>query len=82
MMTSSNGNIFRVTGPLWVNSPVTGEFPAKPVTRSFDGFFDLHLNKRLSKNNGDAGDLRRNHAHYGVIVMEWIFHQKDICGRY
>ena len=32
------------------NSPVTGEFPAqKPVTRSFDVFFDLRLNKRLSK---------------------------------
>ena len=32
------------------NSPVTGEFPAqRPVTRSFDAFFDLHLNKRLSK---------------------------------
>ena len=32
------------------NSPVTGEFPArKLVTRSFDVFFDLHLNKRLSK---------------------------------
>ena len=32
------------------NSPVPGEFPAKrPVTRSFDVFFDLHPNKRLSK---------------------------------
>ena len=32
------------------NSPVTGEFPAeRPVTRTFDVFFDLHLNKRLSK---------------------------------
>ena len=32
------------------NSPVTGEFPAqRPVTRSFDVFFHLHLNKRLSK---------------------------------
>ena len=32
------------------NSPVPGEFPAqKPVTRSFDVFFDLRLNKRLSK---------------------------------
>ena len=31
-------------------SPVTGEFPAqRPVTRSFDVFFDLRLNKRLSK---------------------------------
>ena len=33
-----------------MNSPVTGEFPAqRPVTRSFDFFFDLHLNKRSSK---------------------------------
>ena len=31
-------------------SPVTGESPAqRPVTRSFDVFFDLRLNKRLSK---------------------------------
>ena len=45
MMTSSNGNIFRVTGPLCG----TGEFPAqRPVTRSFDVYFDLRLNKRLS----------------------------------
>ena len=32
------------------NSPVPGEFPTqRPVTRSFDVFFDLHLNKQLSK---------------------------------
>ena len=32
------------------NSPVSGEFPAqRPVTRGFDIFFDLRLNKRLSK---------------------------------
>ena len=32
------------------NSPVTGEFPTqRPVTRSFDVFFDLRVNKRLSK---------------------------------
>ena len=32
------------------NSPGTGEFPVqRPVTRSFDVFFDLRLNKRLSK---------------------------------
>ena len=31
------------------NSSVTGEFPAhRPVTESFDVFFDLHMNKRLS----------------------------------
>ena len=32
------------------NLLVSSEFPAqRPVTRSFDVFFDLHLNKRLSK---------------------------------
>ena len=32
------------------NSPVTGEFPTqRPVTRSFDVFFELCLNKRLGK---------------------------------
>ena len=32
------------------NSPVPGEFPAqRPLTRRFDVFFDLRLNKRLSK---------------------------------
>ena len=50
MMTSSNGNIFRVTGPLCGEFTGPGEFPAQwPVTRSFDVFFDLGLNKRLSK---------------------------------
>ena len=40
-----NGNIFRVTGHL------CGEFTGdgRPVTWSFDEFFELHLNKRLSK---------------------------------
>ena len=32
------------------NSPVTGDLPAqRPVTQSFDVFFDLRRNKRLSK---------------------------------
>ena len=32
------------------NSLVTGEFPAqKPVTRSFEVFFDLRLNQQMSK---------------------------------
>ena len=31
------------------NSPVTGEFPTqRPVTQSFDVFFDLRLNIQLS----------------------------------
>ena len=41
-MTSSNGNISTLLA--------TGEFPAqRPVKRSFNVFFDLPLNKRLSK---------------------------------
>ena len=57
MMTSLNGNMFRVTGlcagnsPATAgNSPVTGEFSShRPVTRGFDVFFDLRLNRQLSK---------------------------------
>ena len=51
MMTSSNGNIFRVTGPLY------GEFTGhrwipitqKPATHSLNVVFFLRLNKRLNK---------------------------------
>ena len=47
MMTSSNGIIFHVTGHLWGES--TGENLAqRAVTRSFDVFIDLRLNKLLS----------------------------------
>ena len=50
MMTSSNGNFFRVTGHLCGEFTGPGEFPTqRPVTRSFDVLFDLRLNKRLSK---------------------------------
>ena len=53
------------------NSPVTSEFPAqRPVTRSFDVFFDLRLNNRLSKQSW-FGDLKRYRAHYDVIVMSY-----------
>ena len=49
MMTSSNGNIFHVTGPLCGEFTGPGEFPLqRPVTRSFDVAFDLRLNKRLN----------------------------------
>ena len=50
MLKSSNGNIFRVTGPLCGEFTGPVEFPTqRPVTRSFDVFFDLRLNKPLSK---------------------------------
>ena len=50
--SSSNGNIFRVTGPLWGDSPPDPDkFPSqRPVMRSsVDVSFDLHLNKQFSK---------------------------------
>ena len=50
IMISSNGNIFRITGPL------CGEFTGhrrisltKSMTRSFNVFFDLRLNEQLRK---------------------------------
>ena len=49
-MTSSNGNIFRVIGHLCGKFTGSRWIPAqRPVTRSFDVFFDLRLNKRFSK---------------------------------
>ena len=39
-MTSSDGSIFRVAGPLWGKPPVISGFPSqRPVPRSFDIFF-------------------------------------------
>ena len=51
------------------NSPVPGEFPTqRPVTWSFDVFFDRHrINGWV--NNREAGDLRRHQAHCDVSVM-------------
>ena len=50
MMTSSNGKISVLLALCVGNSAVTGEFPSqRPVTRNFDVFFDLRLNKRLNK---------------------------------
>ena len=53
------------------NSPVSGDFPAqRPVTRSFDVFFDQRPNNGWV-NNCEAGDLRRIRRHYDVTVMYW-----------
>ena len=70
MMTSSNGNIFLVTGLLCGEFTGPDEFPAqKPVTRSFDVFLDLRqINDWV--NNREAGDLRRHRGHFDVNVMK------------
>ena len=53
MMTSSNGNIFHVTGPLW--GETTGHWWIL-LTKASDAelwcFFDPRLNKQLSKQSG------------------------------
>ena len=60
------------------NSPVSGEFPAqRPVTRSFDVFFDLRLNKRLSKQSWGwwfempSCPLWR-HCNASIWLAEWL----------
>ena len=70
MMTSSNGNIFRVTGYL------CGEFTGHrwiPHTKTSDTellcFFFICAWINGWVNNREAGDLRRHCAHFNVIVM-------------
>ena len=58
------------------NSPVTGEFPTqRPVTRSFNVFFDLRLMNRWV-NIREAGDLRHQCVHFDVSVMLVCFGNK------
>ena len=73
MMTSSNGNIFRVTGHLCGEFTGPRWIPAqRPVTRSFDVFFWSASEKNGWVNNRKAGDLRRYRIHYDVIVMNMV----------
>ena len=52
MMTSSNGKKSALLTLCLGNSLVTGEFPSRrPVTPNFGVFFDIRLNKRLSKHS-------------------------------
>ena len=75
MMTSSNGNIFRVTGHLCGEFTGPGEFPTqRPGTRSFDVFFDLRLDKRLSKQSWGwwfGTQSRPLWRHCNVLVLNW-----------
>ena len=53
------------------NPPVTGGFPSqRPVTLSFDLFFDMRLNKIFSKQSRLWWfETSSHHAHYDVTVM-------------
>ena len=66
MMTSSNGNSFRVTGPLWGES--TGH-RWMPLTRGALMFALTCTGLNCWTNHRDAGDLRRHRTHYNVIVL-------------
>ena len=70
MMTSSNGNIFRVTGPL------IGEFTGlrwiphtKGQWRGALMFSLIYAWTNAWVNNREAGDLRRYRVHFDVTVM-------------
>ena len=60
------------------NSPAIGEFPSqRPVTLSFDVFFDLCLNKRLSKHSWRRWfetPFRSLWRHCNVLVSRWCHH--------
>ena len=82
-MTSLNGNIFRIAGPLSGNLPVTGGLPSqRPVTWIFDVFFDGFWTNGWA-NKRDGGDLRCHRIHYDIIVMgrhaPTYFNQKVLC---
>ena len=72
-MTSSNGDVFCVTGPL------CGEFPGHrwiPHTKADDAELWCFLwsapwiNGWL--NNREAGDLRRYRVHYVIVIRRWM----------
>ena len=78
-MTSSNGNTFRVTGPLCGEltgrrSPVAGR---RWIPRSKASHAELWCSVIFDwinswVNNRGAGDLRRHRAHYDTIVMTYF----------
>ena len=78
MMTSSNGNIFRVTGPLCVeftgpvNSPHKGQWRGALMFSLICAWINDWVN------NHEAGDLRRHRGHYDINVMITILKWKSM----
>ena len=74
MTTSSNINIFRVTGPWWGESIGKRWIPSKKlVAQSIDIIFGLRLNKRLSKQSRrmwfeTPSDSLWRHCNTGICV--------------
>ena len=62
------------------NSPVTGEFPSqRPVTWSFDVFFDLGQNKRLSKQSWGWWFEMPSCSLLSHCNAHWNNHQEYAC---
>ena len=79
MMTSSNGNIFRVTGPFLrgihrspVNSPHKGQWRRALMFSLICVWINVWVN------NCEAGDLRRFNAHYDITVMYRLYSIRQI----
>ena len=69
MITSSNGNIFRVTGPLWIHRSLVNS-PHKGQRRGALMFSLICTWINGWVNNREAGDLRCHWAHYDVTAMQ------------
>ena len=62
------------------NSSVTGEFPAqRPVTRSFDAFFDLRPNKRLNKQWWGWWFETPSRSLWRYCNDPWLYHTLRYC---
>ena len=72
MMTSSNGNIFRVTGPSCGEFTGPGEFLHKGQWRGALMFSLICIWINGWVNNHEAGDLRRHRGHFDVNVMIFV----------
>ena len=59
------------------NSPVTGEFPAQSQWHKALMFSLICVSINGWVNNGEAGDLRRNRAHYSVTVIQFACNRRN-----
>ena len=79
MMTSSNGNIYCVTGPLWAEFIYHRGIPSqRPVAWSFNVFFYVRLENGWA-NNGNAAvvvfmmtSLYRNGWTFHLSLSHWL----------
>ena len=76
MMASSNGIIFRVTGPLCEEFTGHRWIPHKGQWRGALTFYSICDWIKGWVNTRETGDLRRYGAHYDVIAMLIVIHQE------